>query len=171
MACTASTAFESDVVSQIPALRRFAHRFCRNRDEIDDLVQETILKALGAVHLFAEGSNLKSWMFTIMRNVHNSRFVKDKRMVTGVEDLEHYMCTVKPSQEWHMRCKELTAALNTLPKVSREAVKSVLIDGDSYEAAAEKCGCALGTVKSRVNRARLHLASRLGDTVETAAVA
>jgi RNA polymerase sigma-70 factor (ECF subfamily) len=170
MTCTTLSTFEIDVIKQIPAMRRFARRFCRSTEDVDDLVQDTILRALTAVDTFKPGTNLKSWMFTILKNLYLTRIAKDKRLVTGIEDFEQFMSHVKPSQEWHMRYKEFEIALGELPKFGRDAVNYVLIDGDSYEDAAEKCGCALGTVKSRVNRARRYLATRLGESIETAAL-
>jgi RNA polymerase sigma-70 factor (ECF subfamily) len=90
-------------------------------------------------------------------------------MVCGFENIDSMVPPVGPSQEWTLRKKDFDAAFDLLPLASREATTMVLIEGNSYEDAAEKSGCALGTVKSRVNRARKYLADRLGDPLERAA--
>jgi RNA polymerase sigma-70 factor (ECF subfamily) len=158
-----------DLVPLIPALRRFAKRFCRNNDDADDLVQETLAKALAHLDSFQPGTSLKSWMFTILRNTHHTGYHKQKRTVLGVVDFDQLMPTVGPSQEWVLRKKEFDRVFNTLPRHSQDAATMVLIEGNSYEDASGKFGCAIGTVKSRVNRARKQLADGLGDTVKTAA--
>jgi RNA polymerase sigma-70 factor (ECF subfamily) len=168
MASEASAETEN-VVQHIPALRRFAFRFSKTHDEADDLVQETLLRALSHIGSFVPGTNIKSWLFTIMRNAHNTRYHRNKRIVSGIEDFDTYMPAVGPSQEWIIRAKEVDVAFRSMPRHHQEAANLVLLGGVSYEDAAAASGCALGTVKSRVNRARKFLANALGDTLETAA--
>ncbi|MEA3533461.1 sigma-70 family RNA polymerase sigma factor [Rhizobium sp. CC-YZS058] len=154
---------EAELIELIPALRNFAVRFHRSPNEAEDLVQETLLKSLANLHRFQEGTRLKSWMFTIMRNTFCTKFGLAKREPVGSEDCVANQPTVPPVQEWAVRGHELEVALGELPPLYRQAISLIAIDGISYEHAAERCHCPLGTMKSRVNRARAHLARRLGD--------
>ncbi|SMF73093.1 sigma-70 family RNA polymerase sigma factor [Neorhizobium sp. CSC1952] len=156
---------EIEVVELIPALRRFAARFYRAPSDIDDLVQETLLKAIANLEKFEEGTRLKSWLFTIMRNSFCTRFSLSKREHIGIEDSLANRPAVQPLQEWSLRGRELEEALVRLPDHYRSAIELVFIQGVSYENAAARCHCPLGTMKSRVNRARLHLARELGEDV------
>lgn len=159
---------QHEVVALIPALRRFARRFHRNENDVDDLVQETLTRALASIHLFKPGTQLKSWLFTIMRNSFLSQYQRNKRFVFGLDDIIE-KSRVAPSQEWIIRGKELQTAFRDLPDNLHEAMKMVFLDGENYEDVARKCNCALGTVKSRVSRGRMHLAKVLGDGVSNAA--
>lgn len=160
----------ADVVSLIPALRSFARRLCREQWEVDDLVQETLMRALANVDKFEEGTRLKSWLFTIMRNTFSTRYSVNKRYVIGLDDFIALVPAVPPSQEWSIRGRELERAMDALPDGFRQAANLILIDGASYEEAAGACGCKVGTVKSRVNRARSFLAAHMGDNVGNAAL-
>jgi RNA polymerase sigma-70 factor, ECF subfamily len=157
------------VVELIPALRRFARRFCRNPCDADDLVQDTLLKALAAIDTFEPDTKLKSWMFTIMRNAHHTQYVRNKRFVAGLEDIESLVPPSPPSQEWTVRAKEFQLAFNALSDTHQAVIDQILFDGQSYEAVAARSNCPSGTVKSRVNRAREQLAFHLHDTVSAAA--
>lgn len=158
-----------DVVALIPALRRFAMRFHRNATDADDLVQETLLRGLSALPSFTPGTNLKSWLFTIMRNTHHTAFQRAKRMSIGTDNLEHLMPAVSSPQEWAIRKVEFDRALMAMPDTYRDAYKLVIEDGQSYDVAADKCNVAVGTVKSRISRARHFLAAKMGETVSTVA--
>jgi RNA polymerase sigma-70 factor (ECF subfamily) len=119
------------------------------------------MRALANLDKFHEGTHLKSWMFTIMRNTFCTKHHVSKRERIGLDDLD-YRQAVQPHQEWSLRGRELEVAVACLPPHYRSAFDLVIIEGTSYEDAAQRCGCAIGTVKSRVARARQHLAERLG---------
>ena len=154
---------QMQVADLIPALRRFALRFHSSPHDVDDLVQETVLKALSNADKFQEGTSLKSWMFTIMRNSFCTKFAVRKREHVGMEDDAATGPSVAPAQEWVMRGQELQLAIANLPPHHRTALVLTFIDGLSYEEAAARCNCAVGTVKSRVNRARQQLAKQLNS--------
>jgi RNA polymerase sigma factor (sigma-70 family) len=158
-----------DVVSLIPALRQFARRFCRNPNDADDLVQETLLRALAGIESFERGTRLRSWLFTIMRNTHHTQYHREKRMVPGLNEWDTLLPTSQPGQEWAVRGRELKAAMNLLSDCQRDALERIVIEGQSYDVAAEASNCAIGTIKSRVHRAREQLAIRLGETATTVA--
>lgn len=149
------------LVELTPALRRFAGRFERRPDDVEDLVQETLMKAIGNLEKFEEGTRLKSWVFTIMRNTFNTRYCMRRReTVGGVEDVAGES-HVAASQEWAMEYADFQAAFEKLPSIQREAMRIVLMEGESYERAAELCSCKAGTIKSRVFRGRLMLANEI----------
>lgn len=152
---------EEQVVNLIPALRAFARTFCKNTADTDDLVQETLTKALANVDKFERGTRLKSWLFTIMRNTFNTRYRVAAREAPGNEDCVADGVICAPTQEWSVRGRELESALGHLPDHYQE-VLVLIASGESYLSAAERCDCAIGTVKSRLNRARHLLAQDLG---------
>ena len=146
------------VLAAVPSLRAFAISLSGNVDRADDLVQETLLRALANIDSFQPGTNMSAWLFTILRNHFRSEYRKRRR---EVEDSDgHYAETLKsqPAQQGHVEFNEFRAALAQLPQDQREALVLVGASGFSYEEAAHICGCAVGTIKSRVNRARTRLA-------------
>jgi RNA polymerase sigma-70 factor (ECF subfamily) len=155
------------VLDAVPSLRAFAISLCGNVDRADDLVQETLLRALANIHSFQPGTNMSAWLFTILRNHFRSEYRKRRR---EVEDSDgHYAETLKtqPDQIGHVEFREFREALAQLPTDQREALVLVGASGFSYEEAANICGCAVGTIKSRVNRARTRLAELMGiDNIE-----
>ncbi|MFG1345975.1 sigma-70 family RNA polymerase sigma factor [Xanthobacter autotrophicus DSM 431] len=150
------------VLEFLPALRAFARSLTRNRTEADDLVQETLLKALSNIDKFDPGTNLRAWLFTILRNTYYTEIRKRRRESDGISALSHQDTNIGPSQEWSATLSSLKDALSHLPDDQREALVLVGAAGLSYEEAAEVCGCALGTIKSRVNRARNKLLALMG---------
>ncbi|WP_075292953.1 sigma-70 family RNA polymerase sigma factor [Pararhizobium arenae] len=153
----------SDIVNLMPALRAFARRFHRTQHDADDLVQETLVRALANCEKFQHGTNLKSWLFTIMRNTFCTKFGIAKREAPGSGTCVADQPTINPPQEWSIQVLEFNEAYDRLPAHFREALDIVAIQGDSYEVAAERCGCPIGTIKSRVSRARILLANELGQ--------
>lgn len=149
--------WRDEVVSLIPALRAFAWSLSHNGSDADDLVQDTLIKAWSNRDKFEPGTNLRAWLFTILRNTYYTNVLRRRREVRD-EDGE-YAGTLRtpPTQEWSVAMRSLQAALQQLPDEHREALILVGAAGLSYEEAAEICGCALGTIKSRVNRARARL--------------
>ncbi|MFB9910056.1 sigma-70 family RNA polymerase sigma factor [Rhizobium paknamense] len=150
------------VVELIPALRAFARTFCRRQEDADDLVQETLAKALANLDKFEPGTRLKSWLFTIMRNTFCTRAKKSSRETVGIDDVLSDSLTTQANQEWSVQSDEVRRALNRLPLHHREVVILVVMLGERYEDAAAICGCPIGTVKSRLNRARQQLRQELG---------
>ncbi|SIQ01190.1 RNA polymerase sigma-70 factor, ECF subfamily [Rhizobium sp. RU35A] len=157
----ASDRVRAEMLELIPALRSFARRLDRSPSNVDDLVQETLMRALANLDKFQEGTSLKSWLFTILRNTFCTRFGLAKREIVGLDDCASARPTVNAPQEWAVRAQEFHRAFLDLPRHYRDAVDIILIQGQSYEVAAERCGCPVGTIKSRVNRARAQLAQQL----------
>ena len=145
----------------VPSLRAFAMSLCGNVDRADDLVQETLLRAIANIASFEPGTNMSAWLFTILRNLFRSEYRKRRREVE--DGSGRYADTLKshPEQPGRVEFEELRAALAKLPPDQREALILVGASGFSYEEAAAICDCAVGTIKSRVNRARTRLAEQL----------
>lgn len=158
------------MVQLIPALRAFARSFYRDRDRADDLVQDTLTRALSKIHQFQPGTNLKSWMFTIMRNTFYNRIKIETREAPGEADCIAGRPSIGPSQEWSARGHEISRAISRLPRQQQEVVMLIGVIGVSYEEAAEICDCAVGTIKSRLNRARARLLEELGEADARASV-
>jgi RNA polymerase sigma-70 factor (ECF subfamily) len=145
------------VVAQIPALRAFAWSLSHNGADADDLVQETLTKAWKHRDKFQDGTNLRAWLFTILRNTYYTASVRRRREVAD-EDGKHAAALTTPAtQDWSVALRALENAMRQLPDEHREALILVGAAGLTYEEAAEICACALGTIKSRVNRARTRL--------------
>jgi RNA polymerase sigma factor (sigma-70 family) len=151
------------VVLLIPALRAFARTFCKEPTDADDLVQETLLKAIAKIDSYEHGTRLKSWLFTIMRNTFYNRIVVAKREAPGAVDCVSSKPIVAPTQEWAVRSRELKDAIDRLPHQQKEVVLLVALMGTSYKDAADICHCNIGTIKSRLNRSRVTLITDLGE--------
>lgn len=152
-----------EVVDLIPSLRAFARTFYRDPSSADDLVQETLTKAIAKIHQFEKGTRLKSWLFTIMRNAFYNRMTVENREAPGPADCVSTMPSNGPTQEWTMKALETRSALMRLPKRQRDILVMIAIQGTSYKDAAQKCGCDIGTIKSRLSRSRASLLSELGE--------
>lgn len=154
-------AFEHDLVEITPALRRFATRFTVNQDDIDDLVQTTLLRALNRMDLFTPGTSVKSWTFTILRNHFMSEFSRRRREPNLGDDHLSDCLHAPPSQEWAVEKSQIAKVVAAFPeRISRPLM--LVAAGESYGEVAAACGCEVGTVKSRVSRARAKLTSALG---------
>lgn len=162
------TRTNAEIVRLIPALRAFARTFHRDPSEADDLVQETLIKGLANIHRFEPGSSLKSWLFTIMRNTFYTRIRIAMREAPGLADCASAWPAIEAPQEWFSRGIELALAIERLPRQQRDVLVLIGVLGVSYEEAAAICGCAKGTIKSRLNRARLRLLEELGEPSERA---
>lgn len=154
-------AFQEEIASLIPNLRAFARTLSRNSDLADDLVQETLIKAWRNRAKFEPGSNMKAWLFTILRNTFLSNRRRAKHQVEDPDGAIVAKVGVPGGQNSHMDLMDFQKALDNLPDEQKEALLLVGAEGFSYEEAAALCGCAIGTVKSRVNRARSKLAEAL----------
>lgn len=153
--------FKEGLVAHIPSLRAFAASLSGSISLADDLVQDTLLKAWANADKFERGTNMRAWLFTILRNIYYSLYRKRSREVQDSDGIHAQRLAVHADQEGHLAVADFAAALAKLPEEQREALIMVGASGISYEEAAEICGVALGTIKSRVNRARSRLAEML----------
>jgi RNA polymerase sigma-70 factor (ECF subfamily) len=159
-------AIRDQLLAAIPSLRAFAISLCGNPDRADDLVQDTLVKAWTHMHRFERGTNLNAWLFTILRNGFFSDHRKLHREVEDGDGVYAARLTSAPDQLARLDFQDLRKALLKLPADQREALLLVGAEGFSYEEAANICGCAVGTIKSRVNRARTRLAQLMGLDTE-----
>ncbi len=149
--------WRDEVIAQIPALRAFAWSLSRNGADADDLVQDTLTKAWTHRSKFEPGTNLRAWLFTILRNTYYTAVTRRRREVADEDGKHAATLTTPATQDWSVAMRALQTAMHKLPDEHREALILVGAAGLSYEEAAEICDCALGTIKSRVNRARTRL--------------
>jgi RNA polymerase sigma-70 factor (ECF subfamily) len=149
--------FGQGLVDALPMLRAFARSLCGNRTQADDLVQETILRALSNSDKYQPGTNLDAWLVTILRNHFYSLGRKRRREVEDVDGAIAGRVAEAPRQEGQIAMNEFVGALAKLPDEQREALILVGASGFSYEEAAEICRVRVGTIKSRVSRARSRL--------------
>jgi RNA polymerase sigma-70 factor (ECF subfamily) len=151
----------SAMLAAIPQLKSFAISLCRDRDLANDLAQQTFLRAYTNLDKFKPGSNMVGWLSTILRNEYYSDYRKRRREVEDVDGIYAETLMVEPGQMPHVEFEDLRAALAELPGDMRKPLILVSVDGLSYDEAARLCNCSVGTVKSRVHRARARLAARL----------
>jgi RNA polymerase sigma-70 factor, ECF subfamily len=149
------------MLAAVPSLRAFAISLCGNVDRADDLVQEALMRALSHISSFEPGTNMSAWLFTILRNLFRSEYRKRRREVEDIDGAYAGQLASLPEQNSRIEINEFRDALKLLPSEQREALILVGASGFSYEEAAQICGCAVGTIKSRVNRARCRLAEIL----------
>ena len=154
--------FRERLVAEIPNLRAFAVSLSGSIQNADDLVQDTLLKAWGHADSFTEGTSIRAWLFTILRNTYYSLYRKRGREVQDTDGVYSERVGVAPAQDGAIDLADFRTALAKLPEEQREVLIMVGASGLSYEETAEICGVAVGTVKSRVNRARTRLAELLG---------
>lgn len=157
-----SAALRDSLVAEMSSLRAFGVSLCGDKERADDLVQETLFKAWNHLDSFHEGTNLKAWLFTILRNTYFSERRKRRREVEDTDGSYAAQLATPPEQPGHMDMQDFRAVLARLPDDQREALILVGAAGFSYEEAAQISGCPVGTIKSRVNRARVRLAEMLG---------
>jgi len=143
-----------DMVALVPQMHTFARSLCRDGVRADDLVQEALARALANIDRFRPGTNLKAWLFTIVRNEHYSQLRRRKFEAVGVDTDSLPEPSVPPDHDGDLELRDLNRALSTLSSGQRTALILVSASGFSYEEAARICGCAVGTIKSRVARAR-----------------
>jgi len=160
---TSTGDFKSDLLAAVPALRAFAVSLCGRSGWADDLVQETLTKAWANRASFQMGSKLQAWLFTILRHEYYSEYRRRRYEVPDPEGLIAARLTSHPAQDGHVAFREFQAALARLVPSHREALILVGASGFSYEEAADIANCAVGTMKSRVARARGKLAYLLAN--------
>ena len=158
---TPDASFRDALLAAVPSLRAFAISLSGNVDRADDLVQDTLVRAIANAHRFEPGTNLNAWLFTILRNLFHSEYRKRRREVEDPDGAYAEQLTSQPEQGARLDFEDFRSALSTLPSEQREALLLVGASGFSYEETAAICGCAVGTVKSRVNRARSRLSGLL----------
>lgn len=150
-----------ELVGHLPALRAFALSLARDGSTADDLVQDTIVKAWTHIDKFEPGTNLRAWLFTILRNTFYSSRRKTRREVNDTDGIHAARQAARPDHDGRLALNDFRAAFARLPDEQREALILVGASGFSYEEAAEMTGVAVGTVKSRANRGRRRLAELL----------
>lgn len=160
-----NTPFHDQVISILPKLRIQALALTRNRSAAEDLVQDAVCNALAAHASFIPGTNFPAWMHRILRNRFISNLRK-RRDTTDIDDVPQSAFATEAAHEDRLALKELGQAMTRLPADQREALLMVVVHGMSYEALAEATGCAVGTAKSRVFRARRQLEAWLLGEVD-----
>jgi RNA polymerase sigma-70 factor (ECF subfamily) len=143
-----------EMVALVPQMHTFARSLCRDGTRAEDLVQEALARALKNIERFTPGTNLKAWLFTIVRNEHYSQMRRRKFEAIGVDTDSLPEPSVEPDHDGELELRDLRRALLELSPGQRNALMLVSASGYSYEEAASICGCAVGTIKSRVARAR-----------------
>src|ERR1700689_5370488 len=157
-----------DMVALMPQMHNFARSLCRDAVRAADLVQEALLRACTHIERFEPGTNLKAWLFTILRNEHYSQVRRQKFEAVGVDTSTLPEPSVLPDHDGELELREMNSALSALPTGQRTALLLVSASGLSYEEAATICGCAVGTIKSRVARAREMLVALLDNGASAA---
>lgn len=159
-----------EIVTHLPAMRAFALSLTRNPSQADDLVQDAVIKAWKNLSSFQVGTNMRAWLFTILRNTFYSDRRKSKREVQDTDGVFAATLAKKPDHDGRLAMADFEAAFVQLKAEQREALMLVGAMGFSYEEAAETCDVAVGTIKSRVNRARQRLTELMeleeGETLE-----
>jgi RNA polymerase sigma-70 factor (ECF subfamily) len=156
--------FQSDLIALVPFLRAFARTLCHGREFADDLAQNALAKAWAGQDRFEQGTNLKAWLFTILRNEFYSRGRRSWRQVHWDTDKAERIPTIADAQSWSSELNDTARSLRDLPDQQREALILIGAGGFSYEEAAKICGVPVGTMKSRVARGRTSLMDALeGD--------
>ena len=154
-------AVRDEIIALLPNLRAFARTLTRNVTLSDDLVQDTVVKAWSHIERFELGTDLRAWLFTILRNHYYSLRRKYRREVEDIDGKFSNFLATQPAQTVATDLLDFWRAFAKLNDEQREALTLVGASGFSYDEAAAICGCAVGTIKSRVNRARSHLAEQL----------
>lgn len=151
---TDSDYFRKNVVDLIPSLRGYARSLTRNAVDADDLVQETLLRGIRHADSFRPGTNLRAWLFTIMRNRFYTSIQKRTREPVGAADCVSVHAVTEPTQDQHMEFRDVARAFSNLPEPFRATMQFVVVGERSYLAAAQHFQCEVGTIKSRINRGR-----------------
>jgi len=149
--------FETELIDLMPALGSFSRSLCRRQEDAEDLVQGTVAKALKNRSNYENYGVLKSWPFTIMKNTFCSNFRRSGRECQLSDD---YELAIAPSQDSTMELQDVRHSFRDLPENARVVIKLVVLDGLQYGEAAIQLGCSIGTVKSRLHRARLKLGEK-----------
>jgi RNA polymerase sigma-70 factor, ECF subfamily len=149
------------MLAAVPSLRAFAISLSGNVYRADDLVQETLLRAIANINSFHPGTNMSAWLFAILRNLFRTEYRKRRREVEDADGSYAESLKSHPNQHSRVELEEFRVALAKLPSDQREALLLVRASGFSYEEAAAICESPEGTIKSRVHRARTRLSKLL----------
>ena len=150
-----------EIAIHLKSMRAFALSLTRDVSRADDLVQDTVVKAWTNIDKFQPGTNMRAWLFTILRNTFYSERRKAKREVADIDGVLTDQIAEKPAHDGRLAMADFRKVFEQLPDEQREALMLVGAQGFSYIDAAELCGVAVGTIKSRVNRGRKTLADLL----------
>jgi RNA polymerase sigma-70 factor (ECF subfamily) len=157
--------FGDRVARELPRLRRYGRALTRDVAAADDLVQESVARALAKQHLWQEGTNLRAWLFTILHNQHVTQVRRRIREVKVLAEIEWFADDI-PRQPEMLQMRDMARALDTLPASVRSAILLVAIEGLRYEDVAQIQGVPVGTVRSRLSRGRASLWSLTGGGAE-----
>ena len=144
------------IAAEIPKLRRYARALLLNKDRADDLVQDTILRALEKKHLYERGTKLRAWLFTLMHNQHVNSVRRSVRRGHTIH-VETVTLASPAPQIASLELRELERAIARLPEEQRETLLLIGLEGMKYEEVAKICDVPIGTVRSRLSRARTGL--------------
>ncbi len=147
----------AQIIACIPRLRRYARALGGSREDADDLVQDTLERAWNRLHLWQRGRDLRAWMFSIMHNLHIDKYRGQSRQEVEAFDDEIHDLPTRATQTDTLEVRDLSAALDKLPPDQREVLMLVAVEQLNYEQIAEVLGVPLGTVMSRLSRARARL--------------
>jgi RNA polymerase sigma-70 factor (ECF subfamily) len=153
---------EAEMLRAVPHLRAFAVSLTANLEKADDLVQETLLRGLTHIDRFEAGTNMGAWLTTILRNQFYTLHRKRRREAEDPDGVLSAKLAVLPRQGAMLDFEDMLDALAKLSPRQREAIVLIGAEGYSYEEAARICNTSVGTIKSRVNRARTRLSEILG---------
>jgi RNA polymerase sigma-70 factor (ECF subfamily) len=156
-----SSELRDSLLEAIPHLRAFAISLTGNGDQADDLVQEAIVRGLSNLDKFEAGTNLQAWLFTILRNQFYTLKRRKRREVADPDGMMAGSLSTLPEQHGSLDLRDLAMALAQLPPEQREVLLLAVAEGLKYEEIAQICGAKIGTIKSRMNRARARLAELL----------
>ncbi|RKK04788.1 sigma-70 family RNA polymerase sigma factor [Pseudoroseomonas wenyumeiae] len=148
---------EDDLIACLPDLRAYARSLTRNRHDADDLVQDTVVRIMNSADRFQPGTNFKAWAFTILRNRFLNEFVAKRKQTRDMDDSEMEQVPTSARQEEGLELADFQRIFHQLPEDHRSILALVAGSGMAYEDVARVLDCAVGTVKSRVHRARMAL--------------
>ncbi|MBO6784504.1 MAG: sigma-70 family RNA polymerase sigma factor [Alphaproteobacteria bacterium] len=155
-----------EIETHLPVLRRFALALARDPELADDLVQNCVARAIERIDQFEPGTNLRAWLFTILRNMHldDRRKVARGPLLQDIDDSTDMNLTTPPEQEWAVRLREFARSFAELPVADQDVIVLVAVDGMSYADVSEVLEVPVGTVKSRLSRARARLRGLYSDS-------
>ncbi len=159
---------QEDLITMLPQMRAFARSLCRNRAQADDLTQEALISAWRRRESYTPGSNLKAWLFTIVRNRFYSDMRRSWRILPLDPKVAEQTLVAVTNPLAGLELDDVRRAMLALPPIQREALSLIAVAGLSYQEAALICGCPEGTIKSRVSRARVRLTAVLANGRMTA---
>jgi RNA polymerase sigma-70 factor (ECF subfamily) len=151
------------IIAEIPRLRRFARALVGDPSDADDLVQDCLLRALGRLSFWRQGTNMRAWLFTILRNLHKNQLRQSSRRPAEVPIDETPGVSSPPAQEQRLALRDLSEAMAGLPETQREVVLLIGLEGMSYKETARILDVPLGTVMSRLSRGREALRAMMHD--------